>query len=328
MSTRARSAVARMAAQRFPDPGLFADVVPAEPTELAAVGQVAGAGVRRRTMLRRGTVLSACLVVGAAVVLAVPHGSGGTAYAATAPTLRYIADSSQKETVTDTITMLADHAAAQPSPPGAGPYHYVHTREWNLSTDMTTDMRVLGARIQVTDRQQWIASNGSGQLKITADGAAAPGSGVYGPGKLLADFVTGDTVEDLRTALTRQNPHNTTAFDWIQTFNQVWGRQAVSPDLEVALLRTLAAQPGLTLSGTTTDRAGRTGIAISARSADGRGGTPAMRVTLIFDPETGMLLDYEKVALDAGSLPIRAPATIGYVVWLASGHTRTITELP
>jgi hypothetical protein len=40
------------------------------------------------------------------------------------------------------------------------------------------------------------------------------------------------------------------------------------------------------------------------------------------------LLDYEEIALNAGNLPIQAPSTIGYTLWLASGYTTTTTERP
>lgn len=337
MSARARAAVERMAAQQCPRVELLdrhpANGVPAYDNEpLGATEWIPDAGRgRQRSTRRRSAVLvaaAATLALIGAVVFSLPHVVGSRAYAATAPTLRYVPTAASKETVTDMLTQLANLAAAQPNPPGSGPYHYVRTKAWDLSTDVTTQMQVLESHIAVSERQQWIASDGSGELKVTTDGPAARVSGVYGPGKLAAQFITGVSVEDLQRALTRQFPRNSSAFDWVDTFRQVWNRQVVSPDLQATMLRILAAQPGLAISGATTDRDGRSGIAVSAQSRDGQGGSPALRCTLVFNPATGMLMDYERVALDAGSLPIQAPATTGYTVWLASGYTHAVSEIP
>jgi hypothetical protein len=52
------------------------------------------------------------------------------------------------------------------------------------------------------------------------------------------------------------------------------------------------------------------------------------RYTLIFDPRTGMLLDFEQVLLEAGKLLVKVPATSSYTVWITTGHVNSIGDLP
>ncbi len=53
------------------------------------------------------------------------------------------------------------------------------------------------------------------------------------------------------------------------------------------------------------------------------------RNILIFDTTTGALLSYEEVALGAGaSLPVKAPATVGYLMWLTAAKVNTMNTRP
>jgi hypothetical protein len=284
VSRRTRLAVHRMRAQRFP-----------------ASAPLPAARPRRHLAL-----LTALAVV--AAVVGITQAVHRPEYAQTAVTLHYTP--APQETPVQELTHLADLAATQPPPPGTGPYNYVRTKSWNLSTDMNTRMEILAAHIAVTDREQWAATDGSGRLAITVDGKPSSLTGNYAPGTMLGNFVT--SLTDLK----HRNPRATTAGAWIQLIKATWSDQTVTPALQAGLLRTLAGRPGLTLTGTTTDRAGRPGIAVSAQ-------TPGLRRTLILSPDTGMLLDYEEVTLAAGALPIRTPATTGYTLWLATGYRAT-----
>jgi hypothetical protein len=87
----------------------------------------------------------------------------------------------------------------------------------------------------------------------------------------------------------------------------------------------LADERQLTNAGTVTDRIGRTGVAVSTESSNSGLNT---RCTLIFDPNTGMLLDFEQVLLEAGKLPVKVPATSSYTVWITTGHVNSIGDLP
>ncbi|MYS13453.1 CU044_5270 family protein [Streptomyces sp. SID4982] len=87
-----------------------------------------------------------------------------------------------------------------------------------------------------------------------------------------------------------------------------------SPAQRAALLRVLAATPGVVHAGTVEDRAGRTGEAFSLT---GRfGGLPNKR-TLVFDAATGDLLAYEEqLQRDTGKLGVRPYSVIGYSTFL------------
>jgi len=78
----------------------------------------------------------------------------------------------------NTLVELAARAEGQPSPPGAGPYSYVHTRGRQLATDQTTDGRILDARVEEAEREVWIAADGGGRIEETRDGRRSRTSGV------------------------------------------------------------------------------------------------------------------------------------------------------
>jgi hypothetical protein len=217
------------------------------------------------------------------------------------------------------LTELAQRASAQPPPPGAGKFHYVHTRGWYLHADAdirTNEVRSSG--IATVDREQWMAGDGSGRLNVT--GMTMPPNRTFGPGGLTGHLLPADLpVPALRSALNKQTPAA-----WVQAEAELWQRQAVSPALQSGILTILASQPGLTLRGETVDREGRPGIAISAD--DDRG--VRTRHILVIDRATGALLDSEEVVLENSELPVRAPATISYTVAVSSGYTATTGTRP
>jgi hypothetical protein len=93
------------------------------------------------------------------------------------------------------------------------------------------------------------------------------------------------------------------------------------PRVRAAVLRYLAATPGLTVTGPVTDRRGRNGIGFSIESA--YSGLPT-RYTLIIDPRDGRLLDDEQMlTTSAGKLNVTVPAIIGYTVLLSAAYTDT-----
>ncbi len=123
----------------------------------------------------------------------------------------------------------------------------------------------------------------------------APGSrsGGWAPGWEFADLV----------GLTRSRP--------------------IPGDAQAVLLRVLAAIPGVVNEGTTIDRAGRPGAAVSLDSS--YSGEP-ITYTLIFDPATGALLESDETL--AGP-PHRLNAVKGSVVafttFLSSGYVTSRT---
>ena len=106
----------------------------------------------------------------------------------------------------------------------------------------------------------------------------------------------------------------------------LWKQQAPPPALQAAMLRVLATQPGLVNRGTVTDRAGRTGVAVSIDSS--YTGLPT-RYTLILDPTTGMLLDYEEMlTTTAGKINVPIPSVVSYTVWINYGDVGQIGDVP
>ncbi len=103
----------------------------------------------------------------------------------------------------------------------------------------------------------------------------------------------------------------------------------LTPAQRAAALRVLADTGGVTLRGTATDRQDRPGVAVSmdgpaassaAGSTDGSAGE--VRHLLVFDPDTGVLLSYEQVTqVGPSTSPVRAPALLSYVVYLACEQT-------
>lgn len=332
MKPRVKEAIDRMAAQRFPSDELLADIqrdhVPrwtlaaaSEPPVIPIACPNPPSRTRRRVLVAAG--LTAVAIAGSAVAL--PRLAAPPAYADTPSMLHYTPFAS-KESAMDALTQLADRARRTPVPLGAGAVHYIQTRNWYLGTAMTTDMRILNTRVAETLRDEWIAADGSGRILDVRDGQPARWSGPHGsePGH---SFIVGRTVEELRAQLSQGYGGRSTA-GWFKATREIWNQQVVTPELQSALLTILAAQPDVTVEGTTTDRAGRSGIAVSTTTKNSGELTPEMRFTLILNPDTGMLEAYEQIALQAGTLPIHVPATTGYTLWLRQGYTPDTTHRP
>jgi hypothetical protein len=245
--------------------------------------------------------------------------SAAPAYAATPANLHYSHTAGGPDAA---LRQLAARTRNATPVRGAGRYHYVHTRGWYLHADADLHNRVQHSGIAAVDRQQWIAADGSGRLKVVSAGKQIMPTGTYAAGGLAPSGIAASA----SAAQIRKRHHvRPTAASWIAEINEVWSDQVVPPGLQATLLRELASQPHLTLLGTTTDRAGRRGLAVSATSVSGKS---RERSVLILDQRTGMLLDAETMALTAGSLPVKAPATTAYTVWLTQGFTNTTQRVP
>jgi hypothetical protein len=96
-----------------------------------------------------------------------------------------------------------------------------------------------------------------------------------------------------------------------------------APKVRAALYRVAASLGGVELIGSVTDRAGRTGTAVSLTGD--RSGAGRERRVLIFDPETSVLLAEEDVLLDKVDwLDAEPPLVIGYNTYLISDIVPTI----
>jgi len=96
-----------------------------------------------------------------------------------------------------------------------------------------------------------------------------------------------------------------------------------TPQLRAALYRVAAGLGGVELIGSATDRAGRTGTAVAMTGNPS--GVGLERHTLIFDPDTSMLLAEETVLIETVDwLDATPPIVIGYNTSLVSDITATI----
>ena len=275
----------------------------------------------RRPGLRRGLVVAAIAVIAVVAAVAVPavlpgHGSR-SAYAATPPLLHY---SGSSPTARGLLLTLAAAAGRQPAP-AAGRYAYLETEGWYLDTAQDTAGHVV-SQVDPERSEAWMDAAGSGRVEATRAGRRTASSGLYGPGQLGGPPPLPATPAAVRAGLASRT-HGYGAWEWLVAVQDVWGAQFVSPALQSALLQTLAGIPGLSVKGSVIDRAGRPGVAVTATSS-----SPHMNYTMIFNQQTGAVLDYEQVALDSSDFQVQAPATIGYTVWLRTGRVSSVTARP
>ncbi|MGH2893488.1 MAG: hypothetical protein ACRDPM_09515 [Solirubrobacteraceae bacterium] len=194
----------------------------------------------------------------------------------------------------DLLLRLSAVAASQSSAswPAGSPYAYVKVRSWQLRTHGAQDRVVALTSASWRTRREVPALSGSraGAAPMLASGSRGGG---WAPGWEFADLV----------ALTRSQP--------------------IPGAGQAVLLRLLAAIPGVVNDGTTTDRAGRTGDAVSLES--GYSGEP-ITYTLIFDPATGALLESdETLAGPPHRLTALNGSVVAFTTFLSSGFVASRT---
>jgi hypothetical protein len=213
------------------------------------------------------------------------------------------------------LLRLAAAAGRQPAP-AVHRYGYVHTQTWVWTRQQATP-RPDYARYQLVTT--WANARGLGRIltvERTAHGLRTdPVSPLLGfpPNPLtspagLARFL---------------GPHvRSPAFLQLATLAALTARQPIAPADEAEALRRLAPDPAIVNAGTTTDRSGRAGVAVTATGG-------ARRITLVFDPDTGRLLESDN-QLQAGSDAIDVPAggLLSYRVWLNTGWVSRIGQVP
>ncbi|WP_433604908.1 hypothetical protein [Prescottella agglutinans] len=239
----------------------------------------------------------------------------------TAPLLHFVAYT-QAVSAKDLLLHLADRARRQPPARGTGPYEFMQTQGWFLSSVQTAEGTVLGWDTAVIDREQWGAEDGSRRIVDTENGVAR--SDNIGPARLPGDQIGSDesSAEVLRERLLVEGDGRSTQ-QWFTAFTDTWTTRIVPPNLQAAFLSVLAEQQDLAVLGAVTDRVGRHGVAISTE-------THERRLVLVFDETTGALLDYEQIALTptAVSVPVALPSTVSYTVWLDRGYVDSVGNRP
>ncbi len=201
-----------------------------------------------------------------------------------------------------------------------GRYAHTQTRQW--ATNVSASGGTTTLDVQVWQYQRWRGPDSSGRaITITqpTEGQARTDE-TYRPGQT--------PVEALRLAtdpglLAAQLSHIQPTEEGPQFYLRAWAEVNAwySPDRaqRAAALAVFRDTDGIDFNGTTHDRTGRPGIALSVTSDNG--GT---RDLLILDPRTGELLAYEMTALrDPGRLGITEPTVLDYHLFLAHTHTAT-----
>ncbi|WP_433531321.1 hypothetical protein ACQPYA_04205 [Micromonospora sp. CA-263727] len=223
------------------------------------------------------------------------------------------------------LTLLADTVASTPQDSSTDlPYEYVHTQNWHRVTDV----------ISRTDRKRWRHTGDNSGVDITRTAPtlrgvdhqptrqerslfadAKPETTHWLPGELHSYIPEQGWPADVDSLIARLVPPIPATEP---TYPRVLANSVINIAIyhhldrsqRAALLRVLAAVPGITYQATTTDLAGRAGMSfqvVADRST----------VKLIIDPVTGELLS-------AGEwVDGFRPGLFGFVLIVGRGHVRT-----
>ncbi|MGI5245742.1 hypothetical protein [Dactylosporangium sp. CA-139066] len=183
-----------------------------------------------------------------------------------------------------------------------GRYTFIHTIGWNAVFDDTPDGK--SQRIVPSERWEWRADDGSERFRSTLLPAVYPNEESYryyqkhpvqpsgtpaavvhdlppNPDRAIVPLPTDPAEVAKKLAAGGKQFLFWNVRDWFSA-------HAVPLATRAEVLRILANTPGVVWRGETTDRAGRTGVAISLDDK-------AAQHVLIFDPSTGEMLAWDDV---------------------------------
>ncbi|MET8550518.1 hypothetical protein [Micromonospora zamorensis] len=172
-----------------------------------------------------------------------------------------------------------------------GRFAYVHLLQW--ATDTTIAGNSTTTRIVLFEEQRWRADDASGRVIRSRypAGQQPTDDSTYYPGEL--DGPVGPVAADpaaLTAHINANQPRFLGPAAVIRGLASLLGWRTPNQATRTAILTVLRDTPGITYHASVTDRAGRTGIGVSATSDD-------IRFLLILNPTTGELLAYERAAL-------------------------------
>ncbi|QKW22734.1 CU044_5270 family protein [Kitasatospora sp. NA04385] len=253
-----------------------------------------------------GAVAAACA---AALALTLLPSGGGHAYAATPPPLDYRPPATAVPAAQE-LAEIARRTAARSEPDG-GPDSVLEWRDWNLSTRV--DGNTVTSRVLTEQHRALLHPDGTGTQSSRFDGRPER-TEPYAAG-LYRQPVPADP-DALRALLRASTPAVDTPSGLAQALRGLLRTQVLDPGQRAAVLRLVAALPGLSYDGSVTDRAGRPGEAFSAES-DGSG-LPT-RYTFVVDPDSGRILgDEATLTTRAGALNVPVPSVISYTAYLSA----------
>ncbi|WP_328372602.1 hypothetical protein [Micromonospora zamorensis] len=172
-----------------------------------------------------------------------------------------------------------------------GRFAYVHLLQW--ATDTTIAGSSTTTRIVLFEEQRWRADDASGRAIRSRypTGQRPTDDSTYSPGELdgpIGPIAADPSALAAQIKATQSRFRGPTAV--IRGLASLLGWRTPNQAARTAILTILNDTPGITHHESVTDRAGRTGIGVSATSDD-------IRFLLILNPTTGELLAYERTAL-------------------------------
>ncbi|SFD26936.1 CU044_5270 family protein [Micromonospora sediminimaris] len=260
------------------------------------------------------------------------------AFAATPAILNYGPPVSE-EPASARLRRLAALAAAQPAAQQpAGTVEYLESTNWFLNSSISGG-RTTSAVVPQQWRS-WRTDDDAGRMvkkelppsfRTDADRREwwQRGGGRIDSSEEVRDFATGGFYSRfqgsvptdagvLRQWLTAGASAHEAPVQYLEDVAELAGVRLLNPAQRAAVLRLLSDLPGVTVSGSVTDRAGRPGEAFSIVS-DAHG-LPA-QYTVIVDSGTGALLGYEEMlTTTAGKLNVTIPAVISYRSYLVAEY--------
>ncbi|RMI02069.1 CU044_5270 family protein, partial [Cellulomonas triticagri] len=298
----------------------------------------------RRRWLTAAAGVAAAAVVAVAVTVLPGHDTPAAVASGTPPMLAYpvgpeAVASGEGEPARDTLLALAAAASEQDAPDPAGDVQ--HTLSQNYWASTTVDGTESSTTIDPVVSETWVRPDGSSvNLEwrgdpLLADGALEAVS--TAPQDAVVDRIPAGTFDAgqvadlprdpaaLRAALLAPYAHlgcgpdgDPAAGPWCVYFavTGIADFLVLPPDLEAAIWRVLADEPGLTLAGTVEDRAGHESVAVSVPASPGDV-DPTVRMLLV-DRSTGRLSGREEITLSSEVMQITEPTVTNFRYTLAS----------
>jgi hypothetical protein len=292
-------------------------------TAPSAGSEPAPARRQRRLLICAGAAVALALVV--ALVVPSLSGGGSTAYAATPRPLVYV-PLATGEAAAPLLSSVAARAATLSERDNGGRFAHVEQRSWDLFTRV--DGKRVTSEVVPQRTSQWLADDGSGLIRVVADLPGGTHREVRraAGGELQHFWPLRSLSSDDRTLaaqLAQGHPvGDNGAAERLVAVQDAYAESPLAPPVRAALLRYVAATPGVVVTGRVTDRAGRDGVAVSLDSDFS--GLPT-RYTLIIDPDDGRLLGSESMLTErAGKLDVPVPSVIAYTVLLSADFTDAV----
>ncbi|GAA1398655.1 hypothetical protein GCM10009639_37360 [Kitasatospora putterlickiae] len=267
-------------------------------------------GRARQRRLIVGLAAAATVSAVATALLVLPGGSG-SAEAATPAPLAYHLTAEQESTDARTqLLQLARTARAAGETP-LTPLG-LHWQQWSLNT--RDDRGKVTSRVVPYDYEVLDGPAGLVVRRRSLGGSDRTRTDPFHP--TLQDVGTPQDGQALKDWLRRRTPGVDGPGGTSQAVHDLLVERALTGGQRAAVLELIASLPGLEVTGTVTDRAGRVGVAYSA-SSDGSG-LPT-RYTFIVDPGTGRVLAQEETLTEtAGLLNVPIPSVTSYNVYLGN----------